>query len=81
MRSILLSAVLGLALTGAAAADDSCKARAGEKKLAGAALNSFMKKCQSDAQTACDTQAAERKLNGAARTSFTKKCTNDAVGT
>lgn len=59
----------------------SCKAQATDKKLAGAALNSFMKKCETDATTACDTSAADRKLSGAAKTSFTKKCVSDAVGT
>jgi cation transporter-like permease len=59
----------------------SCKAQATEKKLAGAAMNSFMKKCQTDATSACSTQASERKLAGAAKTSFTKKCVTDAVGT
>jgi hypothetical protein len=50
------------------------------KKLAGAALNSFMKKCASEAQTACDKQAADKKLSGAAKDSFTKKCVKDATG-
>ncbi|CAL8980863.1 hypothetical protein GJ689_14265 [Rhodoplanes serenus] len=58
----------------------SCKAHAAEKKLAGAALNSFMKKCETDAQASCDAAAAEKKLAGAAKTSFTKKCVGDAVG-
>jgi hypothetical protein len=66
--------------SGAFAQNASCKAQATEKRLAGAALNSFMKKCQTDAQKACDTSAAEKKLNGAAKTSFTKKCVTDAVG-
>ena len=44
-------------------------------------MNSFMKKCETDAKKACDAQAAEKKLNGAAKTSFTKKCVTDAVGT
>jgi hypothetical protein len=51
-----------------------------EKKLAGAAQTSFMKKCQTDATAGCDKQAAEKKLAGAAKTSFTKKCVSDAVG-
>ena len=59
----------------------SCKAQASDKKLAGAALNSFMKKCETDAQKVCDAAAVDRKLNGAAKTSFTKKCVTDAVGT
>jgi hypothetical protein len=52
-----------------------------EKKLAGAALNSFTKKCEADAATACDKAAAEKKLSGAAKTSFTTKCRKDAAGT
>jgi len=59
----------------------TCKSQAGDKKLTGAALNSFMKKCQTDAAKACDSQAGERKLAGAAKTSFTKKCVSDSVGT
>ena len=51
-----------------------------EKKLAGAALTSFMKKCETDAKKSCDASATEKKLNGAAKTSFTKKCVTDAVG-
>jgi hypothetical protein len=62
------------------AAPPSCKAQATDKKLAGAALTSFMKKCETDATTACDTSAADKKLYGAAKTSFTKKCVTDAVG-
>lgn len=58
----------------------SCKVQASDKKLAGAALNSFMKKCETDAQKACDTAAADKKLSGAAKTSFTKKCVTDSVG-
>ena len=62
-------------------AETSCKAQAGEKKLAGAAQNSFMKKCETDAKSACDKEAVDKKLAGAAKTSFTKKCVTDAVGT
>jgi len=58
----------------------TCKSQAADKKLAGAALNSFMKKCEADAQTACDTSAVDKKLSGAAKASFTKKCVTDAVG-
>jgi hypothetical protein len=59
----------------------SCKSQATDKKLAGAAFNSFMKKCQIDAAATCDTAAADKKLAGAAKTSFLKKCVNDASGT
>ena len=63
-----------------APANPDCAAKASEKKLAGAALNSFMKKCARDAATAsCDVAAEEKKLKGAARKSFTKKCVKDAI--
>ena len=58
----------------------SCHDEATTKKLAGAALTSFMKKCQTDSSTACDTAASDKKLAGAAKTSFTKKCVIDSVG-
>jgi hypothetical protein len=86
MKKFILVAVFGLTCVGlgggvAKADDQSCKAQATAKKLAGAAQNSFMKKCQTDAATTCDTAAADKKLAGAAKTSFTKKCVADAVGT
>jgi hypothetical protein len=56
-------------------------AQATDRKLAGAAKTSFMKKCESDASQACEAQAGEKKLAGAAKASFTKKCVSDAVGT
>ena len=59
----------------------TCKSDADEKKLAGAALKSFMGKCQRDAQTTCSKQATDQKLKGAAKNSFTKKCVTDALGT
>jgi hypothetical protein len=62
------------------AAEPSCEAQASSKKLAGAALTSFMKKCETDAQASCNALAQQKKLAGAAKTSFTKKCLADAVG-
>jgi hypothetical protein len=79
MSRSLIAVLLVLATT-AAYADDTCKSKAADKKLAGAALTSFTKKCEKDATTACTQQAADKKLNGAAKTSFTKKCVSDAVG-
>ena len=76
----LMVAFAGAVGGGAFAQNTTCKAQATEKKLAGAALNSFMKKCESDAQKTCDTSAASKKLAGAAKASFTKKCVTDAVG-
>ena len=84
MMKFVVAIVGGLAVlylsAGAALADDgSCKTRAAEKKLAGAALTSFMKKCEADATVLCDAAAAEKNLSGAAKASFTKKCLADAV--
>ena len=77
--SIVVAAVMAASIA-AASADESCKAQAADKKLAGAALTSFMTKCEKDATAVCDTQAADKKLSGAAKDSFTKKCVKDAVG-
>ena len=84
MRSLILVAAISLfAANVAVAANPACETQATEKKLAGAAKTSFMKKCETDAMDAatkaCDTQAAEKKLAGAAKTSFTKKCVTDAT--
>lgn len=62
------------------AAPTSCQAQATSKKLAGAALKSFMTKCEKDASASCDKAAMDKKLAGAAKTSFSKKCVTDAVG-
>jgi len=79
MKRILVA--VGLTLCAASAAGAAtCKEQAADKKLAGAAMTSFMKKCQSDSQASCDASAADKKLAGAAKTSFTKKCVTDAVG-
>jgi hypothetical protein len=89
-------ALMTLCLAGLAprvhAAAPSCETQAAEKKLAGAAKNSFLKKCAADAgvsaaaasapaapQAACEAQAAEKKLAGAAKASFVKKCVKDAA--
>ena len=80
MRGIIIAGVLSLLSVGAAAATPTCKDEAGAKRLAGAALTSFMDKCERDAKTSCEGTANERKLAGAARTSFTKKCLSDTVG-
>ena len=80
MKTFALTAILCVFTVGAYAQSPTCKAQSDEKKLAGAAQASFLKKCQSDAQKSCDAQAADKKLSGAAKTSFTTKCVNDAVG-
>lgn len=81
MKKIVIAALLGMFVTNMAfAADSGCDAKATEKKLAGAAKNSFLKKCNKDAAiVACGTQAADKKLSGAAKNSFVKKCEKDAA--
>lgn len=81
MLKIMLTTALLLGLATAASAEGSCTATSMDKKLAGAAKASFMKKCQTDAAKSCDNQAAAKKLAGAAKNSFAKKCVSDAVGT
>lgn len=61
----------------------SCSAQATDKKLAGAAKNSFIKKCERDtggvSMTACAAKATDKKLAGAAKNSFMKKCERDSA--
>jgi hypothetical protein len=78
MKRIAWGLCITLAATGAAQA--SCKSEASDKKLAGAALTSFMTKCERDAKAACENSSVEMKLAGAAKTSHVKKCVDDAVG-
>lgn len=78
MKALVLAAVLSLAAGSAHAA--SCNIEAANKKLAGAAKNSFMGKCEKDAEAACTKDSDTKKLAGAARTSHMKKCVADAVG-
>jgi hypothetical protein len=81
MKRLFALALLGLFASASAPAfsqTPSCEAQATEKKLAGAAKTSFVKKCEKDmaaaATKACTDQAAEKKLAGAAKSSFIKKC-------
>jgi hypothetical protein len=81
MRAATVCTILMLGIVPAAAQTATCKSQAGDKKLAGAALKSFMTKCEKDSTATCGASATEKKLSGAARTSYTKKCVTDAVGT
>ncbi len=72
--AVVLCSVAGLASAA------SCEAQATEKKLAGAARSSFLKKCTTDAKGTCELQATEKKLNGAAKNSFVNKCVADTTG-
>jgi hypothetical protein len=76
MLKLTVAAVVILASQAAFAANPACEAQANEKKLAGAARNSFVTKCEKDKKAAA---SAEKKLAGAAKTSFTKKCVADAA--
>lgn len=76
-----LACLIALTVSAAAYAEGpSCNAAAAEKKLAGAAKTSFLKKCEKDAAATCEMNSKEKKLNGAAKNSFEKKCVKDAVG-
>jgi hypothetical protein len=74
-RLLIAAVVCSFAFAGAAQA--GCKSNAADKKLAGAALTSFMKKCEKDVAAMCDKSAADKKLAGAAKTSHIKKCVAD----
>lgn len=77
MKTIVIAAALSLLTTSAFA---TCKSDAAAKKLAGAALTSFMTKCEKDATAACEKDSTAKKLAGAAKTSHMKKCVTDTVG-
>ena len=77
MKTFVLAVALSLAASSAYA---TCKGDAADKKLAGAALKSFMTKCEADAKAKCTADSKDQKLAGAAATSHIKKCTADAVG-
>lgn len=80
MRLLIASLTLALTAGLAHAADATCDAKAADKKLAGAAKTSFLKKCNKDAAKAtCTLAAKDKKLAGAAKNSFMKKCEKDAA--
>jgi len=83
MKKLFSVVILSLFAANMAFADAACDAKAAEKKLAGAAKNSFMTKCEKDAAAApaatnCASKAAEKKLAGAAKNAFMTKCEKDA---
>ncbi len=85
MKKILVAVISVLLFSQLVYAEGSaCDSKAAEKKLAGAAKNSFLKKCEHDAkmesaQGICESTAAEKKLKGAAKNSFVKKCLADSA--
>ncbi|MFN5599044.1 MAG: hypothetical protein ACK5AK_06615 [Gemmatimonas sp.] len=90
--AFILAAFIGASAFAQEPAAASCEAKAAEKRLAGAAKTSFVKKCVSDAGAAqamaaqasaaraCEAKADEKKLAGAAKSSFVKKCEKDVTG-
>ena len=84
MKTLLTTLVLLASFASLSAQAATCEEQATEKKLAGAAKSSFVKKCEKDAKAPaagndCEAKAAEKKLAGAAKNSFVKKCTADAA--
>lgn len=69
-----LAGALALSLP-AFAADNACMNAAVQKKLAGAAENAFVHKCERDK---CEA-AMDRKLYGAAKAAYMKKCMADRL--
>ncbi len=80
-KTLLTAAIVAIGLlAGNAFAAGECEKKAEEKKLAGAAKTSFVKKCEKDsaaASPACEKSAADKKLAGAAKNSHIKKCMAD----
>ena len=82
MKRLALTLVLfGLVISGTAAADPTCKAKAIKQKLVGEALISFVKKCETDAYLACAERATREKLTGPASDRFIDTCATKAMGT
>ena len=83
MKSVLLTAIIGACSLFAAqthAASAECEAKATDKKLAGAAKASYLKKCAKDAApSTCEMAAAQKGLAGAAKNSSIKKCISDGM--
>ncbi len=89
MKKTLMTAVvaaIALFASQAFAANADCEKKAVDKNgkaLAGAAKDSFMKKCEKEAGAgaSCEAKAVDKNgkpLAGAAKTSFMKKCEADS---
>lgn len=77
MKRLAVLVTIAFACSFAHAADSACMTAAKDKKLAGAAQKSFVKKCESDAKAKCEVAATEKKLAGAAKNSNVKKCVQE----
>jgi hypothetical protein len=81
MKRILFAAIIATLAIGPAIAQETCASKAVGKNgrpLAGAALNSFVKKCKREACLPKAVSAEGKKLSGAAKNSFMRKCTRGA---
>jgi hypothetical protein len=80
MQPLALIFVLsGLLISNMAAGGQTCKAKANEQKLAGAALFSFVKQCEVAAQMAC-VEAAHKMLAEPASDDFIHTCIAKEIG-
>jgi hypothetical protein len=81
MKRILLAGMIAALALCPAMAQETCATKAVDKNgkpLAGAALNSFLKKCKREACEPKAVSAEGKKLSGAAKNSFMQKCERDA---
>ena len=81
MKRILFATMIAALAIGPAMAQEACASKAVDKNgksLAGAALNSFLKKCKREACEPKAVSAEGKKLSGAAKNSFMRKCEKDA---
>jgi hypothetical protein len=81
MKRVLFAAVIAVLASSPAMAQETCASKAVDKNgkpLAGAALNSFLKKCKREACAPKAVSADGKKLSGAAKNSFMQKCQRDA---
>jgi hypothetical protein len=75
-----LVAIIAFFAVNVAFAQNACEMKAADKKLNGAAKNSFVKKCEKDARAVCENDDISKKTNGAAKEAHIKKCIKDSVG-
>ena len=80
MKKIIVSLAAVLLMMSNSHGESSCKATSIEKKLSGAAKNSFMKKCEKDAQVMCASDEISQRTRGAAKKAHIIRCVKDAVG-
>ena len=78
MKTILF-ALVTLFSVNIAIAQNACEMKAADKKLNGAAKNSFVKKCEKDARAACENDDVSKRTNGAAKEAHIKKCLKDSL--